>query len=521
MDVVNLNQFCIIFPCYVMMILTILWIWRIVNWVWIRPLQVEKSLRAQGFNGNPYRLLHGDSRDMAAMIRDAQSRPIHLSQRNILPRVLPLHHHIIANYGKASFIWIGPEARVLIMDPLLIQEILNKNNVFKKPTPNPLAKYLVCGLSGYEDLKWAKHRKIINPAFYLEKLKNMVGDMSTSCSAMAKKWEDLFEGRMVIEIDVQPYLWELSCEIISKTAFGSRNEEGKKILKLQGEQAELTRQVLQSVYVPGWRYVPTRRNRRLKEINSQVCTLLRSIINQRQKAIELGHVKGDDLLGILLKSNEKEIEEDESNCGMSIDEVIEECKTFYFSGQESTSNLLSWTMFLLSVNKEWQDRAREEVFRVFGNDPLHFDGLNRLKTLTMIIYEVLRLYPPGVIFNRIIYEDTKLGHMTLPAGVHLLLPIILLHYDRELWGDDAHDFKPERFSQGIAKATNNQLAYFPFSWGPRTCIGNNFSLLEVKVTLATILRRFSFQLSASYTHAPAYVVTLQPQFGVQLMLTRL
>ncbi|KAL2496572.1 Cytochrome [Forsythia ovata] len=261
----------------------------------------------------------------------------------------------------------------------------------------------------------------------------------------------------------------------------------------------------------------------MKEINNQLRNLLEDIINQKQKNIKAGKDSADDdLLGILLKINLNEIKEQGNNkLGMSIDEVIEECKTFYFAGQESTSNLLSWTMLLLSMHPSWQVRAREEILQVFGNNLPDFDGLNRLKIVTMVLYEVLRLYPPSIIFTRIIYKETKLGEMTLPPGLQFMLPIILLHHDQQLWGEDVKEFKPERFSQGIAKATNNQLSFFPFSWGPRICIGNNFALMEAKIALAMILRRFSFELSPSYTHAPSFVVTLQPQNGVHMMLRKI
>lgn len=76
----------------------LIWGWKIVKWVWIRPKKIENRLRAQGLTGNPYRLLYGDTNDMAAMIKEAKSKPIKLSD-DIVPRVLPLHHHIINKYG--------------------------------------------------------------------------------------------------------------------------------------------------------------------------------------------------------------------------------------------------------------------------------------------------------------------------------------------------------------------------------------------------------------------------------------
>ncbi|KAD3641969.1 hypothetical protein E3N88_31193 [Mikania micrantha] len=421
-------------------------LWWFFNWVWLRPKRMEKGLREQGLGGNRYRFLFGDLKEVAQMTEQAKLQPVKLSESTV-PR-------------STFFTWVGPRPMVHIIDPVMIRQIFANYNQFQKMrVGNPLSKMLTKGVvDAAEGDQWMKHRKIINPAFHIEKLKRMLPAFQISCREMISKW----------------------------------------------------------------RFLPTKRNRRMKAIDQEVKSLIKKIINKQLTTKENGESSKEDLLGVLLDSNDKEIKlQGYTTFGLSIDEIIEECKLFYFGGQETTANLLVWTMILLGQHTNWQDRARDEVLNVFGDKNLNTDGLSHLKIINMILHEVVRLYPPGPVIKRMIHEETKVENLTLPPGTLLLLHLMLIHYDANLWGDDVNEFNPERFAKGASKAAKEPSSYFPFGGGPRVCVGRTFALLEAKAALVMILRRFSFKLSPSYLHAPHTFITLQPQFGAQLIMSEL
>jgi len=135
----------------------------------------------------------------------------------------------------------------------------------------------------------------------------------------------------------------------------------------------------------------------------------------------------------------------------------------------------------------------------------------------MIINESLRLYPPATFISREVSRQAKLGNFILPAGIKLHIPTLKIHHDPQIWGDDAHLFKPERFLDGVAKATsNNPATFLPFGLGPRSCVGSNFVVVEAKIVLSMILQRYAFNLSPTYVHSPAQLLIAYPKYGVQV-----
>ncbi|KAL6615624.1 hypothetical protein ACP70R_037894 [Stipagrostis hirtigluma subsp. patula] len=496
---------------------------RALEWAWWRPRRLGRALRAQGLRGTAYRSLAGDAPLSERLNREARSRTMPLGCHDVVPRAMPMFYQTMKEHGKTSITWFGPVPRVTITEPELVREVLsNKFGHFEKVKFGQLQRRLHNGVGGHEGEKWAKHRRIINPAFHLEKLKRMLPAFAACCNDLVKRWEGLVTDGEPREVDVWPEMQNLTGDVISRAAFGSSYLEGRRIFQLQGEQVQLAVQLMNKLHIPGYLYLPTKPNRRMKQIASEIEGLLKGIIAKRENALRAGNATSDDLLGLLLESNMEHCRGDgDSKAGITTDDVIGECKLFYFAGMETTSVLLTWTMVVLCMHPEWQDRAREEVLHVFGSGTPDYDGLSRLRIVTMVLYEVLRLYTPLTALQRRTYKPMELGGVRYPAGVVLMLPLLCTHHDKDVWGADASEFRPERFAGGVSRASRDAPAFFPFGWGPRTCVGQNFALLEAKMGITMILQRFAFELSPAYTHAPFPLGLLQPEHGAQVMLRRL
>ncbi|EEE67041.1 hypothetical protein OsJ_23983 [Oryza sativa Japonica Group] len=185
-----------------------------------------------------------------------------------------------------------------------------------------------------------------------------------------------------------------------------------------------------------------------------------------------------------------------------------------FSYLPTMKNFKTWSL-------DKKEKLREEIAMECGDEMPTGDMLNKLKMVNMFLLETLRLYSPVLLIRRKVGTDIELGGIKMPEGALLMIPIATIHRDKEVWGEDADEFRPERFENGVTRAAKHPNALLSFSSGPRSCIGQNFAMIEAKAVIAMILQRFSFTLSPKYVHAPTDVITLRPKYGLPMILKSL
>ncbi|XP_074346001.1 cytochrome P450 734A1-like [Apium graveolens] len=478
--------------------------------IWV-PWRIQLFFRKQGVNGPNYRPFYGNTQEMIRITKEAQSKSSPFNH-DIVHRVLPDYYQWSVRYGKTFLCWFGTRPRLVLADPDMIKEVLlNTTDTIDRDDFNPLSRPLFGqGLTGLMGHKWAAHRKIATPAFNMEKVKAMVPGMAASVTTMLDKWNAKLAEMDEVEMEVHKEFHELSSEFFCRTAFGSNFENGKRIFELQQQQEILTNQAMRNVYIPGFRFLPTKMNKLRRRLEKETRDSMRKIIEENRKASE----NSMNFLSILMSGSDM----NGLGSGLDIEEVIDECKTFFYAGKEASANSLTWAFLLLAQHQEWQTKAREEILQVCrGNEHPSFENLQELKIVSMIIKETLRLYTPDNSISRRTFKNVKVGTLDIPAGTEFYIPQAAVHRDTKVWGLDANEFNPARF----VEPPKHLSAYFPFGLGRRICIARNLAMVEAKILLSMIIKHFSFVVSPSYIHAPEMVATVQPQYGAHVLVRRI
>ncbi|KAG0563350.1 hypothetical protein KC19_8G023700 [Ceratodon purpureus] len=506
--------------------------YKLVKFLWTvfwEPLRLLRIMTKQGVKGPPFRPLIGHIFEPVAF---AESFPEVLplgNYDNLSPTITPQYALYCPKYGKSFVYFWATNARYVMRDAETAKEVFVTNHgSLKRIDIEETITSLVVGRGLFTLMgdKWAMERKILTPFFHQDALKGMVEAMVEATAIGIKKWEQtvaLAGGSA--EIDVQPDIHKISGRILSCTAFGGDFEKGELIYELQ---SEVSRQLFinfrnpLSWIIPNYRKIPTPGNRYIDTRNATIDALLRETIVGRRDVVRSGKTSsyGDDLLGRMLAAASEGWDGNTSEFNLA--SVLNNCKLFYFAGQDTVANTVVFAMLMLAQHPEWQERARREVLEVLGSEEnFNASALSRLKVVGMILNETLRIFPPAPTNTRQATKDLQLKKVFIPKGMILELPITALHQDRDYWGDDVAEFNPGRFENGVSGACTHPQAFVPFGLGPKFCVGSNFALMEAKIAISMAIRRFQILPSPNYKHHPIFSIVARPKYGMPIILKAL
>lgn len=392
----------------------------------------------------------------------------------------------------------------LLFHPDAIEEVLVKHNtdVIKHFALriNPLV--LGKGLLTNEGQFWLRQRRLIQPAFLKAKLALYAPTMLDAANRLTQSWRP-GESR-----DMHAEFSKLTLDIASRTLFSSEvgGEAGHIVEAMHILQANFLARFNSLFLTPVW--LPTAANRRFKKALHQLDAVLFRFIRERRESGE----RKNDLLSLLLDAR------DEDDGGQMTDrQVRDEAMTLFLAGHETTALALSWTWLLLAKHPDVEARLVREWETVLGARDVASEDWSRLPFTEHVLLEAMRLYPPAYVMGREAVRDITVAGYPVPRGTTLMMPQWAIHRDPRWW-DRPEEFRPERWAAEMAKSLP-KFAYYPFGGGPRQCIGNQFAIMEMVLTLAAIGRRFRFVVDQTVEVKPQPTFTLRPLPGIPMRVT--
>lgn len=178
-----------------------------------------------------------------------------------------------------------------------------------------------------------------------------------------------------------------------------------------------------------------------------------------------------------------------------------ESTAFFISASSNTSNTtLANTLLLLAMNPNAQNTLYDELKSVSKSFQEHVseETITQMPYLDLVIKETLRLMPLIFILTRVVTKSLKLKKYTLPAGTELVIPILKNHIDGKIWGDDALEFRPERFRRESFEKIH-PYAYLPFSGGHRKCPGVKHAMSTIKIFISRIIMEYKVSTELKYS----------------------
>ncbi|XP_034240621.1 probable cytochrome P450 4aa1 [Thrips palmi] len=378
---------------------------------------------------------------------------------------------------------------VWLQDPEEVEEMVRSKKFADKPSFIYSLLHIIAkkGLIQLNGAEWKAHRKWLQPGFNVNVLHRFVDIFSEEGRAFVERVE------ADRDVDVITNLKKASVRNFLRTSMSSDTSEYEDEamdccafleLFLRSINNRSFNPILWSDRVFAWTPLGKRVHKD-KQVIDKLCN--RFI---EKKRAEIGSFKNDSdfeqarktLMDIMLDPPTGSQELTEGNA------ILDEFITFFGANVETTVSALGWTLKVLSLLPDVQQRVHAELDSVFGDSDrsVSVEDLAELQYLNRVIKEVMRMFPAIPFIGRHCYEETKLCGHTIPAGTPVFISIYGVHRDPRHW-DRPEQFDPDRFLPERSK-DRHPCAYMPFSMGPRKCIGDTYAVMNMTTFLATALR---------------------------------
>lgn len=402
----------------------------------------------------------------------------------------------------------------LVTHPDLLEEVLvTKNQKFQKSKGLKEFSRPVFGnglLSSDGDF-WLRQRRLAQPAFHRQRIAAYGETMVAFTDRLVNTWRD---GEIR---DIHEDMMNVTLEIVAKLLFNQEaNEEVRQIGWALDAIMErfANNDIVTMIEGMIGRELPTATSRRYRQAVTKLDEIVSSVIRERRASNE----DTGDLLGMFLAARDENTPDDPTS-GMSDQQLLDECKTMFLAGHETTALTLSWTLWLLDQYPQAAQKLRQELATVLtGRTPTLAD-LPALPYTNHVIHESMRLMPPAWSIDREAIEDVEIGGYLIPKGAQVGMVQYGTHRDPR-WYENPDVFSPERWENDLLKRIP-KYAYFPFGGGPRLCIGQQFAMMEAQLMLATIAQKFSFTLLPGHKVEPQPSITMRPRYGMKMKLQRI
>jgi cytochrome P450 len=403
---------------------------------------------------------------------------------------------------------LGPYHDFTVFHPKQIHEVLvekAKDFVRMGRPLRVLSQWNGAGILITEGETWLRQRRILQPAFQRARLARYAQEVTAAAGATLDRLE-----REPGPADFEQAMYDLTTAVICRTMFGTDlgddRREVRRAVQILGDVA--LREMLAPFTWPDWLPLPGKAAKRwaIRTIDGTA----RRFIRERRAA---GGDQGD-LLSMLLLA----VDEEGDRKGLSDEQARDNCVTIFLAGHDTTAAGLTWVGWALATHPEIARQATAEVDAVLGGRAPTSADLPRLPLVERVVKETLRHYPPAVaVFARQAAREVEVGGWVIPRGGLVRVLTYVTHHDPR-WYPDPDRFDPERFAPGRIEQIPPG-AYLPFGLGPRTCIGNQFALMEMTLVTAMLLQRLTLSPARGQQEPSLHPgMSLRPVGGMPLEL---